>query len=276
MQTKLSTFMCSVSNSRVIYRTTNFFFFSFEWRMYAAQSSQQNTHVLSKLLRDLRRSVRGDSWWGQPLGSSLLWGQHVQTIDRIDAIASSIGSDQSKDSMDDDDQSEDGDERLKFQDLPEECVREILFRLADHKDLLNTAEAYSLAQKIGAEQRLWRRLCRFHFTPMQISFIQSEMEKEREKAARKSAEVSGAKVGNSPSKSTNRNSTGAANNRTGHPYFNSNNNTNGNSIASCNSGGGNSSRSSSARGSNLHDPNKTSSEEDNDNQTWVVEIHPKY
>lgn len=50
-------------------------------------------HVLVKLLSDLRRIVRGDSWWGQPLGSSQLWGKHVRTIDRIDAIASSIRSD---------------------------------------------------------------------------------------------------------------------------------------------------------------------------------------
>jgi hypothetical protein len=49
-------------------------------------------HVLAKLLSDLRRIVRGDSWWGQPLGSSQLWGKHVQTIDRIGAIASSIRS----------------------------------------------------------------------------------------------------------------------------------------------------------------------------------------
>lgn len=47
-------------------------------------------HVLVKLLTDLRTIVRGDSWWGTPLGSSQLWGKHVRTIDRIGAIASSI------------------------------------------------------------------------------------------------------------------------------------------------------------------------------------------
>lgn len=46
-------------------------------------------HVLVKLLTELRQIVRGESWWGQPLGSSQLWGKHVETIDRIDAIASS-------------------------------------------------------------------------------------------------------------------------------------------------------------------------------------------
>jgi phage gp46-like protein len=58
--------------------------------IFPAQGSQQNMHVLVKLLTDLRTIVRGDSWWGTPLGSSQLWGKHVRTIDRIGAIASSI------------------------------------------------------------------------------------------------------------------------------------------------------------------------------------------
>ena len=64
----------------------------FVYLYLTAQASNQNVHVLAKLLSDLRRIVRGDSWWGQPLGSSQLWGKHVQTIDRIGAIASSIRS----------------------------------------------------------------------------------------------------------------------------------------------------------------------------------------
>ncbi|EFX86916.1 hypothetical protein DAPPUDRAFT_192571 [Daphnia pulex] len=123
-----------------------------------AQGSQQNMHVLVKLLTDLRTIVRGDSWWGTPLGSSQLWGKHVRTIDRIGAIASSILPGHN-----------DGDDKPKFEDLPEECVREILFRLADHRDLLSAAEACGVVQKLSAEQRLWKRLCRFHFTPVQIN-----------------------------------------------------------------------------------------------------------
>lgn len=77
--------------------------------------------------------------------------------------------------------SNDGDDKPKFEDLPEECVREILFRLADHRDLLSAAEACGVVQKLSAEQRLWKRLCRFHFTPVQISFALREIQKEREK-----------------------------------------------------------------------------------------------
>lgn len=63
---------------------------SLAFQSVAAQSSNQNAHVLVRLLTELRLIVRGESWWGQPLGSSQLWGKHVETIDRIDAIASSV------------------------------------------------------------------------------------------------------------------------------------------------------------------------------------------
>lgn len=99
------------------------------------------------------------------------------------------------------------DEKPKFEDLPEECVREILFRLADHRDLLSAAEACGIAQKLSAEQRLWKRLCRFHFSPVQISFVLREVQKEREKAEN---------VIVTPVNKNNRNT------RTPHPYFNSN------------------------------------------------------
>lgn len=52
---------------------------------------------------------------------------------------------------------QDQDNKPKFEDLPEECVREILFRLADHRDLLSAAEACGVAQKVSAEHRLWKR-----------------------------------------------------------------------------------------------------------------------
>ncbi len=98
----------------------------------------------------------------------------------------------------------DNEDKPKFEDLPEECVREILFRLADHRDLLSAAEACGLAQKLSAEQRLWKRLCRFHFSPVQISFVLSEVQKEREKPPLNNSNKS------------NRSS------RTPHPYLNNN------------------------------------------------------
>lgn len=202
-----------------------------------AQQSQQNVHVLSKLLSDLRRIVRGDSWWGQPLGSSQLWGKHVRTIDRIDAIASSIRSGSRADASSNNDGSEE--EKPKFEDLPEECIREILFRLADHRDLISAAEAYGVAQKLSAEQRLWKRLCRFHFSQLQISFIMTELQKEREKPPLTAVPLT--------TNNTNLNKINRNNNRTvPHPYLSNNNN------------GSSASRRSPARGQ-VHEPDPSSS-----------------
>ena len=68
--------------------------------------------------------------------------------------------------------------------------------------------------KVSAEKRLWKRLCRFHFSPHQINFILDEMAKQREKNAHN----------NHFNKNSNRSS------RTLHPYLNNtNNNSNNNS-----------------------------------------------
>jgi len=62
----------------------------------------------------------------------------------------------------------------KLQNLPEECIREILLRLADHKDLQNSSRASSVMQSLVDEQRIWRELCRFHFTSAQIQSVIEE------------------------------------------------------------------------------------------------------
>jgi F-box protein 25/32 len=126
---------------------------------YQVSASQQNIHMLNKLLHQLRAMV-DCACWGRPLGSTLLWEQHLRTINRILSIANHIQI------------REPGDDVFpKLQNLPEECVREVLLRLADHKDLENSGKAYSVMQRLVDEQRIWRELCRFHFTPQQIGFI---------------------------------------------------------------------------------------------------------
>lgn len=126
---------------------------------YQVSASQQNIHMLNKLLHQLRIMI-DCACWGRPLGSTLLWEQHLRTINRILSIANHIQI------------REPGDDVFpKLQNLPEECVREVLLRLADHKDLESSGKAYTVMQRLVDEQRIWRELCRFHFTPQQISFV---------------------------------------------------------------------------------------------------------
>lgn len=55
----------------------------------SVSASQQNIHLLNKLLRQLQVMI-DCACWGRPLGSTQLWENHLVTINRILAIANRI------------------------------------------------------------------------------------------------------------------------------------------------------------------------------------------
>lgn len=59
----------------------------------------------------------------------------------------------------------------KLLQLPEECIREIILRLSDHRDLFASAEACEQMASIVWEQRVWRELTKFHFSPQQLDLV---------------------------------------------------------------------------------------------------------
>ncbi|XP_025415818.1 F-box only protein 32 isoform X2 [Sipha flava] len=121
--------------------------------------SQQNKHMLDRLLGQLRQVVEF-ACWGRPLGSTILWEQHLNTINRIHEIADRIEIRPPSDNKE-----------PQFEQLPEECVREVLLRLADHQDLERSAHAWGVMARLVDELRIWRELCQFHFSPRQIQSV---------------------------------------------------------------------------------------------------------
>ncbi|XP_060861713.1 F-box only protein 32 isoform X1 [Metopolophium dirhodum] len=126
---------------------------------HQVSQSQQNKHMLDRLLGQLREVVEC-ACWGRPLGSTILWEQHLTTINRIHEIADQIEIRQPGDN-----------EEPQFDQLPEECVREVLLRLADHRDLERSAHAWGVMARLVDELRIWRELCQFHFSPRQIQSV---------------------------------------------------------------------------------------------------------
>ena len=53
-------------------------------------------------------------------------------------------------------------------DLPEEVIREILLRLSDYNDLKSSGGAYQVMGSLLDEQHVWKRLCMYHFTRLQV------------------------------------------------------------------------------------------------------------
>lgn len=55
-----------------------------------------------------------------------------------------------------------------FDKLPAEMIREILLRLNDYRDLVNSAQASPVMRTMINSQYIWRQLCRYHFTDQQL------------------------------------------------------------------------------------------------------------
>lgn len=101
------------------------------------------------------------SCWGRPIGSSQLWQQHFDTIERISRMIDNI---------------ELGPNQLESQatsinELPVEMIREIILRLNDYQDLINSARASPVMKEMILSQNVWERLCKYHFTEQQLKSV---------------------------------------------------------------------------------------------------------
>ncbi|KAJ0178502.1 hypothetical protein K1T71_006325 [Dendrolimus kikuchii] len=129
-------------------------------------TSKQNLNALRALLVCLSSVVESErrACWGRPLGSRALWGHHDHAIARIYRIARDIRI------------QEPGPEVVpKLHDLPEECIREILLRISDHRDLDAASSAWSVMASVCSERRIWRELVHFHFSQQQIEVALSKL-----------------------------------------------------------------------------------------------------
>lgn len=128
-------------------------------------NSKQHINTLRGLVDQLKQLVEQENQkcWGKPLGSQNLWDEHLQTIQRIQNIASQIKIEPNQTI------------HPKLTELPEECIRKIILQMSDHKDLESAASAWSLMAYIIQEQRIWRELSKFHFSQSQIDSILDKM-----------------------------------------------------------------------------------------------------
>ncbi|OWF47289.1 F-box only protein 32-like [Mizuhopecten yessoensis] len=100
------------------------------------------------------------------IGSESLWHRHLQGVHKMLAKLDRYKVEPRAD-----------DGMAMFQDLPQDCVRCILERLSDHKDVLHIAMTSSSNLIIAEENSLWKQLCFFHFTDRQlITFVPKELE----------------------------------------------------------------------------------------------------
>ncbi|KAK3091779.1 hypothetical protein FSP39_022567 [Pinctada imbricata] len=100
------------------------------------------------------------------IGSTCLWERHQENVGNMLARLNNFTITPRKD-----------DGKAKFEDLPEDCVRQIFERLSDHCDIIHTGCTNKMNHRISSEMLLWKRLCFHHFTDKQIlTFLPQEVD----------------------------------------------------------------------------------------------------
>ena len=102
-------------------------------------AEHMNEHVLLKLLADLHATLDDRAVWGTHLGSETLMRGHKNARSRIACIAA---LEKRKSELELREKQDQDDETMSMEELPEECVREILCRLSDYKDVDNAGEGF--------------------------------------------------------------------------------------------------------------------------------------
>ena len=98
--------------------------------------SQTNEHILVKFLADLHSMLDDKTVWGSHLGSETLMRRHKNTRTRIACITvlekrrNEIELRKKQEAAE-----------MSLEALPEECVREILCKLSDYRDVENAGKA---------------------------------------------------------------------------------------------------------------------------------------
>nr|ADD38022.1 F-box only protein 25 [Lepeophtheirus salmonis] len=128
--------------------------------------NQSHEDVLHSLLQELHSTMAIYNVWGSHLGSARLFQEHVERRRKITEFVERMQDRYKQDLM-----PCSLDHPNLVQILPEECVREVLLRLSDKKDLTNASRTCIVMESIVKEKRIWRELVQAHFTKPQIECL---------------------------------------------------------------------------------------------------------
>lgn len=133
-------------------------------------AEQCNEHVLRNLVAELHSSLDTKGVWGSHLGSETLLRRHTKSRRRI-ACITVVEKRKSEVEREHREASAEEGEEMEMEQLPEECIREILCRLSDRRDLDSAGKASPVMSLIVQERRIWRELVQAHFTKNEIEFV---------------------------------------------------------------------------------------------------------
>ncbi|XP_035659227.1 F-box only protein 32-like isoform X1 [Branchiostoma floridae] len=127
--------------------------------------SQTDIGPIHELLTMAAKSLWEERW--HHIGySKTLWIQRMEALLRMKGNLNNIRIKE---------RSDDG--KMTLTDLPNEVIREILHRVADHRDIFSLAASNRGMSEFGRDWKMWKNLCEFHFTEEQIkTFLKEDKE----------------------------------------------------------------------------------------------------
>ncbi|XP_019615346.1 PREDICTED: F-box only protein 32-like isoform X3 [Branchiostoma belcheri] len=127
--------------------------------------SQTDIGPIHELLTMAAKSLWEERW--HHIGySKTLWIQRMEALLRMKGNLNNIRIKE---------RSDDG--KMVLTDLPNEVIREILHRVADHRDIFSLAASNRGMSEFGRDWRMWKNLCEYHFTEDQIkTFLKEDKE----------------------------------------------------------------------------------------------------
>lgn len=126
-----------------------------EATVHEAMRTELNIGMVRKLLKMADHALNEGHF--SHIGSSYLWARHSQNLSRLSNQLSAYNP-----------KERDDDSGVMFADLPHDCLRNILLRIVDHRDVVHAGLTTQALHDLSREGWLWRDLCFFHFTKRQI------------------------------------------------------------------------------------------------------------
>ncbi|KAH3735985.1 hypothetical protein DPMN_042545 [Dreissena polymorpha] len=114
---------------------------------------------LQRLLHETHKHLVEDtSRIDTRIGCRSLWNRHTQNVSNLlTQMGGFVYTEREEDG------------KPQLMDLPKECLFEIMYKLTDHRDLINLGLACWDLYHVTREESIWQKLLGFHFSPKQVA-----------------------------------------------------------------------------------------------------------
>ncbi|CAD5113475.1 DgyrCDS2640 [Dimorphilus gyrociliatus] len=119
--------------------------------------TKNDVKLMKTLLNDTHKALNKGKYLH--VGSRSLWNMHLNSLQQMMIALEELHIDTPTD------------ESPSLCDLPDDCMREILYKLSDREDIINLGQTCDRTSSLTKEDGLWRDLCVYYFDEVQMAKV---------------------------------------------------------------------------------------------------------